>query len=453
MIYLNKFLSKIKEDCSVLKRANLVLMFGLTSTQIKDLKKYALENEFIIQSKEGCFLTPKSEKYLLDNPLVNWNTKEYSLRPEINLEYLKDEKIPAVLTKAIRNYAKFLIDNQPLKEFSLESALDLEIKSFKKIITKLEADILCGKRISINNIYQKYLTLGLTKSIIFISLLVVIVNNLDKIAIYEKSQFQLKFDQLMFDRMIACPENFELQKTELENEYLLKDISKIILNKKSNNILEITKGLYKEIKKLDKYTMNTESLDKNTIRLRNVILNAKDPMNLFERDIPKVFGYKTLQECDRQFLNDLKNSLNELKNCTDNLIKKIKEIFFKYFFTDSKENLSERFIAIKEFINDKELKVLFNTISDLNVSDELWINRIATFINKSRVPKDWSDEDFADFKLKAKESALKFSIIEATTGSFDFEKSQSYNLVFNGYLNLNKQEQLMFLRKAANTLE
>ena len=30
------------------------------------------------------------EKYLLDNPLVNWNTKEYSLRPEINLEYLKD---------------------------------------------------------------------------------------------------------------------------------------------------------------------------------------------------------------------------------------------------------------------------------------------------------------------------------------------------------------------------
>ena len=253
--------------------------------------------------------------------------------------------------------------------------------------------------------------------------------------------------------MIACPENFELQKTELENEYLLKDISKIILNKKSNNILEITKGLYKEIKKLDKYTMNTESLDKNTIRLRNVILNAKDPMSLFERDIPKVYGYKNLQECDRQFLNDLKNSLSELKNCTDNLIKKIKEILFKYFYTNSKENLSERFIAIKEFINDKELKILFNTISDLNISDELWINRIATFINKSRVPKDWSDEDFADFKLKAKESALKFSIIEATTGSFDFEKSQSYNLVFNGYLNLNKQEQLMFLRKAANTLE
>ena len=405
---------------------------------------------FIEQIKQEYFLTPKGEDFLLKNPFISWKTKEYPLRPDINLEYLKEEKISAVLKKAIRNFAKFLLEKQSLKENSLEFALYKEIKALKKITNLIEKDFFKDQKVSISDIYQNFLELGLTKSIIFVSLLIFLVDNSDKIAIYEKSLFQLKFDCLMFDRMIACPENFEIQKAELENEFLLKDISKVILNEKSNNILEITKGLYKNIKKLDKYTMHSENLTKNTIRLRNVIINAKDPMSLFERDIPKVYGYKKLQDCDRKFLNDLKISLDELKNCTDNLIKEIKKIIFINFKTESKENLANRFLVTKEYLNNKELKILFNTIVDTNVSDVLWVNRIATFINKSRVPKDWTDEDFADFKLQIKELSLKFLIVEATIGTYDFSKSHSYKLVLNGFLNLNKQEQLIFLRKVVN---
>ena len=196
--------------------------------------------------------------------------------------------------------------------------------------------------------------------------------------------------------------------------------------------------------------MNTENLSKKTLRLRNMILNAKDPISLFKRDIPKALGQKSLEECDREFLQDLKSSLEELKNCTEKLIKDIKNFFFISFNTTSKINLNERFLKVQEFIGEKDLKILFNNVTEISVDDDLWINRIATFINKSRVPKDWSDEDFADFKVKTKELALKFFILESIIGTDVFTTSKNYKSVLKSFLKLTKPEQIMFLKNAIN---
>lgn len=450
MLHLTKFLLEVKKDAKLLKSSNIILKLGLSATNIKDLKKFAIDNELIKQNKQEYFISQKGEEYIVNNPIASWNCKEFQLRPNLNLEYLKEDKTPSILTKAIRNYAKYILENQPLKECSLEYVIKIDLKNCEKLIIKIESEILNGKRICLANIFKKYLEKGLTRSLISVIILQILSQNLDKIAIYEKFQFQLKFDCLMFDRIMACPQNFEIQLTEMKDIYILKDISKIILNKKSDNILEITKGLYSTIKKLDKFTMNTQNLSNKTLRFRNVILNAKDPISLFERDIPKVLSGKSLNDCDREFLNNLKLSLNELKNCTDCLIKDLKKFIFDSFKSTSKENLCERFLAIREFIGENELKILLNNVIDTNVNEDLWINRIATFINKSRVPKDWSDEDFADFKVKTKELALKFFVIEATVGTSDCAISKNYHSVLNSFLNLTKQEQMILLRKVVN---
>ena len=451
MLYLNKFLNEIKNNPVLLKSPHIILTLGISNSQIKELKKYALENQLITQSKIESNLTAKGEEYLAQNPILAWATKYFPERPNVNVEYLKLEKTPAVLTKAIRHLAKHLIEKAQLKEFSLEHALLLDIQNCKNLKTKIEDNILNGKRITLESIYKKYIDSGLTKSLIAIIILEILSENLEKIAIYEKSQFQLKFDTLMFDRMFACPQNFELQKTEMPDEYILKDVSNIILNKKSDNILEITKGLYAIIKKLDKYTMNTQKLSPKTLRLRNIIINAKDPISLFERDIPKALGQKLLQDCDRKFLNDLKLALEELKHCTENLVIDLKSFIFDSFKTKTKQDLAKRFLLVKEYIGEKDLKTLLNTIIDTEVSDELWTNRIATYINSFRVPKDWSDGDYADFKVKAKELALKFFVLESTLGTSEIAVSENYHSTLNSLLNLSKAEQMILLRKFVNS--
>ena len=91
-----------------------------------------------------------------------------------------------------------------------------------------------------------------------------------------------------------------------------------------------------------------------------------------------------------------------------------------------------------------------NNVTETDVSDDLWINRIATFINKSRVPKDWSDEDLADFKIKTKELALKFFVIESTVGVSEKSVGKKYEKVLKEYLELAKHEQLILLKKVLN---
>ncbi len=450
MLYLNKFLFTIKKNPNIFSAQDYIMRFGLTNTHIKDLKKYALENLLITHSKNEYFLTEEGKKYLNEHPIQKLKIKNTFIAPEINIEYLKEEKTSSVLTRTIRLAARYLLQNEPLKENSLEKALLAEIKNNEKLISQIEEDFLNGKRIFLNEIFEKYMSKGLTKSLFSIFLLDILSKNIERIAIYEKSQFQLIFDPLMFDRMIICPQNFEIQKTEMENEYILKDISKIILNKKSNNILEITKGLYRIIKNLDKYTINTQNMSKKTLRFRNIILNAKDPISLFERDIPKAFEQKCLQDCDRKFLNDLKTSINELKDCTDKLVLDLKKFIFKSFNTHSKEDLFKRFMLIKDYIGEKDLKILYNNITEVNVLDDLWTNRIATFINTYRVPKDWSDEDFANFKIKTKELAIKFSILEATVGTYDYLETKKSKTILDIYSKLQKAEQITILRKLAN---
>ena len=454
MEYLNKLLVCIEKDPKIFKNPDLNFIVGLTNTQIKDLKKYAITNELIKEDKKEYFLTEKGQNYLKENPIQSWCCKELPNRPEINIEYLKLDKMPPILTKAIRCLARHLLENEELKENSVESYLMRELLSenstCKEIKNEIEEYILQGKKIKLTDLFQRFMSYGLTKSIVGILLLDVLAKNKDILAIYEKLQFQLKLNQLMFDRMIFCPQNFEIKKTIMEDISILEDISLVLSDKPTKNILDITKALIYFIRDLEKYALNTERLTKKTLRFRNVIMNAKDPISLFNRDIPKVLVGKFLSDCDSEFLSTYKSSIDELKNATKNMISEINTFFFKSFNSKTREELRNRFEAIEEYIGEKELKILFNNVIEKEADDILWINRIATFINKSRVPKDWSDEDVADFKVKVKNLALKFYTLEATVGTTSNGINKNFEKLLNELLTLSKPEQSVILRKVVN---
>ena len=53
-----------------------------------------------------------------------------------------------------------------------------------------------------------------------------------------------------------------------------------------------------------------------------------------------------------------------------------------------------------------------------------WLEKIATFVNKSRIPKDWSDTDLVDFNVKIAQFARKIKNLEPI--AMDIKKS-SFN--------------------------
>lgn len=455
MEHLNKLLACVKADANLFKNPQINYIVGLTNTQVKELKKCALAQGLIKDDKREFYLTESGENYLKENPIKSWYDKAFSKRPEINLEYLKLDKMPPTLTKAIRCLARNLLEGEELKENSTEHYLVKELLCTKSTCKDVKKDIenfvLQKGRIKLTCLFEKFMTApyGLTKSIVAVLLLDTLAKHKDILAIYEQGQFQLRLNQLMFDRMVYCPQNFELQKTVMEDLPILVDISKIILpcGGKSKNILDITKGLITLIRNLDKYTLNTERLTKKTIRFRNAILNAKDPINLFYRDIPRILDDRILCQCGKEFVKSFAESIDELQGANKKMTDEIQAFFFKAFNSKNRKELTKRFEAVKEYIGDSELKVLYNNVIEKKSDDELWINRIATFINKSRVPKDWSDNDVADFKVKIKDLALKFMAIESTAGTAECELSKDVDAVLNKVLSLTKAEQNVIMRR------
>lgn len=422
MQYLSKLLKAIENNPKLFQRHDINFILGLMTTQVKDLKRYALKENLISEQKREYFLTIFGKEYLAQNPKEKLADEENPKRPEINLEYLKEEKTPPSLTKAIRLLARHLLEGEVLKENSAEHYLVRELlcskSSCAEVKKEIENVILQENQFKLTALFEKFLAppYGLTKSILSVLLLDILAKNKNILAIYENSQFQLKLTALMFDRMIYCPQNFEIKITVVENLPILEEISGVILPCKSKNILDSTKGLIHFIKRLDNYTISTERLSKESIRFRNLILNAKDPVNLFFRDIPNVLENKILCQCDDTLVEKFSKVIYELQNAYPNLIKEIQIFLFESFNEKDRENLAKRFGAVKEYLPDNELKILHNNVKELNSPQSLWIERIATFVNKSRVPKDWSDNDVADFKVKVKDLALKFILIEATAG-------------------------------------
>ena len=425
-----RMLCCVRNDAKFFLKEDASYFCGLAKTKMHELRKHLIRENFLEEHKREYFLTEKGKEFLnrifdeeTTNEIKFGFRKVYEKTPVIICDALTKEKAPSTLTRAIRLLAKHLLEGCELRKNSTEEFIYRELfdgeASCQSVLLEMENYLLEGGRVFLQDLFEKFMAppYGLTRSLVSVLLLDILVRNKNIFAIYERHQFQLKFDVLIFDRMMFCPQNFELQKTEMEEIPVLKEISLLILPEPSSNILDLTRGLIYFVRSLEKYTLHTERLSKRTRRFRNVILNAKDPVSLFYRDIPRVLCGKLLKECDSSIVNAFADACKELKGCYDNLISEINGFFFSAFYEFERESLKKRFEEAEEFLYDRELKIMYNNIREDVISNQQWIERIATFVNKSRVPKDWSDEDVSDFKLKIKEMATKFFGIEAVASS------------------------------------
>ena len=432
------------------------MICGLISSEFKTIKKYLLDQKLVTKISDNFVPTKDADKFIENNPMQPWTNFEFPLRPNINLEYLKVEKTPAIVSRAIGLLAQHLLDDEPLKEGSLEQNIYEELikdsSACLDIKKEIENYVLSTKRVKMTEFFEKFTKApyGLTKSLASILLLDILAKNKNHILVYRVFQLEVNLNYIVFSNLIGASFRYEIQKAEFEDVPLLYSISEKLLKEPTCNVLSITRELVKIEKGLDTYTFNTKNLTPNTVRFRNLIKNAEDPVVLLFKDIPRSLCQKDIQECSQDFIDLFMNCVNELKSSYTNLLKELTDFLLKSFEVESRTALREKLIKIKEYIGSKELNVFSNNIIDESVSDKLWIERIAVCVNKSLAPEDWSDEDLADFKIKIKDFALKILFIESTAGISEVKVNSMMAEVLNQLLQLSKPQRLTVLRKAVN---
>ncbi len=381
--------------------------------------------------------------------ISNYFDKKYDRCPSFKNEYLTQNKPPATGTKAIREVIKHLIEDKDLKANSVELAMVQELfrKDVKIKCIRDEIEIFIHRAEVKSNIQELYTKLssepyGLTKTIISLLLLDVLLKQGDKVSLYEKNAFSLEITPLLFDRLMANPQNFELQKNIFDGEKrkYIELLSETLLKENTSNLLHLVKGIVVKVRELEKFTKQTTILTKTTERVRNIIMNAKEPHALIFRDLK------------RFSIDELKQSFDEMDSCYNSLIQEIESFLFESLSIKvaDKEALETKFKNIFEYISNDELKIFANNILIDDLPYNRWLERVATVVNKKRVPKDWCDNDLADFKQKIKEIAIKTQGLENLTGknSIDFDKV--LNSVYKAVKKLSKPQQLALVREITN---
>lgn len=453
---ITKVLKLIQENPYLLSEKDVNYIVGASSTEIINIKKYIINQGLATRIKNFFQLTDAGLEFLKNNPYESWCNKEYPKRPNTNLEYLKAEIQPAILSKAIRRLAEHLLEGKDIKLYSMEHNIYREIFTDPSVFTNIRTDakkyLEQDRKIKLANFYDKFMNppYGLTKSLTSILLLYALTKTKNELAIYELFEFQLKLDTNMFFRMLYRPERFETQYTIINDIPIIEGISQIILPYKNRNILGLTKGLIAIIQSLDKYTLNTSRLSPMTIRFRNAIIHAKDPISLFYRDIPNILDNKLLCYCGADFSRKFKLCIDELQYNYISLKEELRMFLFKVFNDTERHSLKKRCEIIEDYLNNKRLKILCRNIKDNTYDDDLWIERIATYINGTKVPKDWTDENVADFKIKLKALADSFLIIESTAGISEIKFNKAMQDVLSQLLKLSKNKQLLIAKKIVN---
>ncbi len=221
-----------------------------------------------------------------------------------------------------------------------------------------------------------------------------------------------------------------------EKEEIIKEFSKILYNKNENDLI-VAKGVTDFIFSLDNYSLQSQKFTSKTLKIRDKVLNNQK-LSLVFKDIEKIIDKK-----------DVKFIMAELKNSYSNLLKEMFNFTLKAFGVKCKNDLLETFLNSKEYIENPQLKALFENINN-SINDKIFTEKIASEINKNKHPKNWNSEDLANFKIKIKELGFKFQIIATTTHYSNITMNTATQKLFLKILELNLPQRNVLLRNLVN---
>ena len=254
------------------------------------------------------------------------------------------------------------------------------------------------KRVSLSSIHHmcKIPPFGMKAGVIdiFISTILLVYKN--NIALYEHGTYSPKVTIEMVERMIKNPTHFELKyfKSTTSKKQLLSTIIQDFDINSEGSVLDVVSHLVRVVSALVPYVKQTKRLDKNTIAVRDTVLDAIEPDTLLFESLPKALGFDTkMSNSDIiKFSKTLTASKTKLQNEFFKMIHDIKKMLFDSTGTENREKISEAASVMLQHVTDQKMKVFLTAVSaDTLDRDEDWINYIALSLTEIP-PTSWKDD-------------------------------------------------------------
>ncbi len=261
---------------------------------------------------------------------------------------------------------------------------------------------------------------------LFLAIFTIIHEN--EIAFYEDDYFLRHVSTEHFYRIIKAPETFEMQWCNIESfhnilfEELLKILGENKCQNNETNILKVAIPLMNFAASLPLYTHNTKNLSSQAKEVRNVLREAKEPVDLIFVRLPKSCGFSPFSDNSniediQNFVVTLKNAMDELSAAYPELLDLIKTEIVKEFdlphsIQKHRETLANDAKKLLVTVTETKLKAFCLRLVDDKLNENQWLESLGSYIC-SKPPLKWADSDVELFRIELQNLANQFKRVQS----------------------------------------
>ncbi len=255
-----------------------------------------------------------------------------------------------------------------------------------------------------------------------------------EIAFYEEGTFLSNLGREALLRLTKAPDTFEVQYCSIEGVRadLLKQFVKVLNLDSSNEaesyLLDVVRPLCVFVAELPEYVHHTKKLSARTLKVRESILQARDPARLLFEELPKACGHNPFNSNGRvagresakaiACARDLSKALNELRmaypQLKDRLFKEIKAAFDlpRDVSNHVRSHVAKRAEEILLGVTESRLKAFSLRLLDDGLPDSEWIESVGSYVT-AKPPSRWEDADEDLFSRRLLELTERFKRVES----------------------------------------
>ncbi len=243
-----------------------------------------------------------------------------------------------------------------------------------------------------------------------------------QVSFYREGIFQVELKDIDVEFLAKNPEHTSIRwigHTEMSDAWLSKlaTISEEFSNSSTEHALtpiNIARGLVSIYERLPQWTVRTNSLSSEVIKLRSLFKHAFDPNQLLFNDLMNTEAFKSIQGIEFAVRN-LQQNINELVNAYPRMLDRIRRNLLKRLYvTDTTERcleqLRDRAKNILQLSGEFRLEAFITRLTNYQNTDEDIEGLASLAVNK--LPKSWADGDYDKANLSIVELTRNFVKLE-----------------------------------------
>lgn len=252
---------------------------------------------------------------------------------------------------------------------------------------------------------------GLKRGIFPMILLLFILTNRHKLAVYYEGVYQVEITPITVEWLIKSPTDFtfalaEHEESEEQLQHAAEWLSRYAGHAVEPSPLGVGRALKTLQRALPKWALNTRLLSGDTLQFRDELKKAHDPIDLVYNKLPEIFGSD---------LQGLQDSVQELNSAYSIILDQVaNQLFADFRLKDDKsgrDEINARAKNIKKRTGDFDLESFVNQLEQFDGSERASEDLLMHLIKKD--PRAMIDQDVNRSAIILSEKIMAFQKVEA----------------------------------------